>query len=151
MKRTSIRSYEQIAKRAPTLHYWVLTAVKNHGKSITQHEINDAVTQLKGSSVAYSSARSRIWELETAGLVYDTGEERRVKSKNLSVCYALTENGIKLMQKPESDVKYILYLMNREIMHGREMRELETTPIKNKHHDMMRKATRAIIDGHLHG
>lgn len=145
MKRTSVRSYEQIAKRAPTIHYWVLTAIQNFGKSITQHEIDAAVAVLRGKANGYSSARSRVWELETAGLVYDTGEERRVKTKNLSVCYALTKEGIALMQKPESDVKYALYLMNRAIMKGREAREMETNPINAKHRAYMAAETRAII------
>ena len=145
MKRTSVRSYEQIAKRAPTLHYWALTAIQNYGKSITQHEIDAAVAVLRGKPNGYSSARSRVWELETAGLVYDTGEERAAKGKKLSVCYKLTETGIALMQKPESDVKYTLYHMNRAILKGRAARELETNPINTKHRALMAAETRAII------
>jgi len=140
MKKTSIE---------PELHYLALLTLMNAERPLNQHEVHDRVARLRPS--AYASIRSRIGELELAGLVLDTGQTntKGTLKKSKCVTYRISPRGVALMQTALPDIAMTLKKTMKKLHSLCAERRDELKPIRDRYAALIKEETRAIIDEDL--
>lgn len=150
MKKTSIEPYLEImGKKGPELHYLALLTLMNAERPLNQHEVHDRVARLRPS--AYASIRSRIGELELAGLVLDTGQTntKGTLKKSKCVTYRISPRGVALMQTALPDIAMTLKKTMKKLHSLCAERRDELKPIRDRYAALIKEETRAIIDEDL--
>ena len=146
MKRTSIEPYLEImGKKGPQLHYLALLTLMNAERPLNQHEVHDRVAKVRAS--AYASIRSRIGELELAGLVLDTGETNTKGTLKAHKCatYRISPSGVALMQMSLLDIAMTLKKTMKKLHSLCAERRDEVKPIRDRYAALIAEETRAIV------
>ena len=137
MKHTSIAAYEQIKGKMPGLLYQTMAMLDY--RPGTASETHERIAKMRPNT-AYSSVRSRFWELETMGAIIPVSEHKVVYENGKTqthLRYALTELGKDFMGIDPVDAVNCLKKCAREITKGRDRRAARCRPIMIEENNRM--------------
>ena len=129
MKHTSIAAYEQIKGKMPGLLYQTMAMLDY--RPGTASETHERIAKMRPNT-AYSSVRSRFWELEIMGAIVPVAEQKVIYENGKSqthLRYALTQLGKDFMGIDPVDAVNCLKKCASEINKGRERRTARCLPI----------------------
>ena len=146
MKPAGLIAYEGIKNELPGLTYQTLLVIDARVYT-TQDEAHEIVSTWRPKT-AYSSVRSRFWDLEVMGLIMADGV-RRIKLGNgkerVVTRYRTTPTGEAVAGLAPLKAEDILTDACKVITKGKESRVAATRIISDKYNEMMRGRARAKI------
>ena len=154
MKSTAIQTYVSMMGKFPSLAYATLVAIGDHQSGCTEEQAHYAVASERPGKTAYSSVRSRFWELQTMGLIGDNGTVTILLPKGKTrehQRYALTEMGREFLKRDPVEAHEKMAQLMKVIHAGRDARAAACKPIYEEHNMGMRADTRSILMRFLRG